>query len=33
MEAWRFKMEAWRVSRLVVADSDQLDEEQDPDPH
>ncbi len=31
--AWRLKMEVWRVCRPVVADSHQLDEEQDPDPH
>jgi hypothetical protein len=30
-EAWRLKMEPWRVYRPVVADL--FDEEQDPDPH
>ncbi len=33
MEAWRLKMEAWRVYRIVVADSHHFDEELDPDPH
>jgi hypothetical protein len=32
MEAWRIKMEPWRVCRTVVADSHHFDEEQDPDP-
>jgi hypothetical protein len=33
MEAWRFKMEPWRVYRPVVADSHYFAEELDPDPH
>jgi hypothetical protein len=36
MELWRrrgSKMEPWRVSRTVVADSHRFDVEQDPDPH
>jgi hypothetical protein len=33
MEAWRLKMEPWRVCRQVVADSHHFVEEQDPDPH
>jgi hypothetical protein len=33
IEAWRLKMETWRLCRPVVADSHNLDEEQDPDPH
>jgi hypothetical protein len=33
VEAWRLKMEPWRVCRPVVADSHHFDEEQDPDPH
>jgi hypothetical protein len=33
MEAWRLKMEPWRVCRPVVADPDLTEEEQDPDPH
>jgi hypothetical protein len=32
MEAWRLKMEPWRVYRPVVADSHNFDE-QDTDPH
>ncbi len=32
-EAWRLKMEQWRASRPVVADSHYYDEEQDPDTH
>jgi hypothetical protein len=32
MEAWRLKIEPWRVFRPVVADSHYFDEEQDPDP-
>jgi hypothetical protein len=32
MEALRLKMEPWRVCRPVVADSQHIDEEQDPDP-
>jgi hypothetical protein len=32
MEAWRLKMEPWRVYITVVADSYHFDEEQDPDP-
>jgi hypothetical protein len=31
MEAWRLKMEPWRLYRLVVADSHRLEEELDPD--
>ncbi len=33
MEAWRLKMEPWRVCWPVVEDSQHFDEEQDPDPH
>jgi hypothetical protein len=33
IEAWRLKMEIWRLCRPVVADSHNLDEEQDRDPH
>ncbi len=33
MEGRSLKMKAWRVCRPVVADSHQLDDEQDPDPH
>jgi hypothetical protein len=35
MKAWRLKIEVFRVSRPVVADSHHLDEEEgpDPDPH
>jgi hypothetical protein len=32
MEAWRLKMEMWRVCRPMVADSHHFDEEQDADP-
>jgi hypothetical protein len=32
MEAWRFKMEPWRVCRPVVAESHHFEEEKDPDP-
>jgi hypothetical protein len=32
MEAWRLKMELWKVWRPVVANSHHLDEEQDPEP-
>jgi hypothetical protein len=30
IEAWRLKMEPWRIYRPVVTDSHQFDEEQDP---
>jgi hypothetical protein len=33
MEAWRLKMEPWRVCGLVVADSHHFEKELDPDPH
>ncbi len=33
MEAWRLKMELWRVWRAVVRDLHPLNEEQGPDPH
>jgi hypothetical protein len=33
IEAWRLKLETWRLCRPVVADSHNLDEEQDPDLH
>ncbi len=35
MEAWRLKMEPWKVRRPLVGDSRHFDEEQypDPDPH
>jgi hypothetical protein len=34
MGAWRLKVEPWRgVCRLVVADSHNFDEKQDPDPN
>jgi hypothetical protein len=33
MEAWRLKIEPWRVCSPVVADSHHFDEKQDPDPH
>ncbi len=33
MEAWRLKIEPWRVCSPVVADSHLFDEKQDPDPH
>ncbi len=33
MEAWRLKIEPWRVCKQVVADSHHFDEEQDLDPH
>jgi hypothetical protein len=32
LEAWRLKMELWRVYRQVIAGSRHSDEEQDPDP-
>jgi hypothetical protein len=31
MEAWRLKMELWRVGRPMVAYSHHFDEEQDPE--
>jgi hypothetical protein len=33
MEAWRLKMEPWRVYGPVVADSNHFEEELDPDLH
>jgi hypothetical protein len=30
-EAWRLKMEPWRVCRTVVVDSQHFDEKRDPD--
>jgi hypothetical protein len=33
MEAWRLKIEAWRVYGIMVAESHHFDEEKDPDPH
>jgi hypothetical protein len=32
-EAWRLKMELWRVYRPVVADFHHFEEELDPEPH
>jgi hypothetical protein len=32
MDAWRLRMEPWRVCRPVAADSHSMDEEQVPDP-
>jgi hypothetical protein len=32
-EAWRLKMEPWKVYRPVVAQSHYYDEDQDPDSH
>jgi hypothetical protein len=32
MDAWRLKMEPWRVCRPEIADSNLCDEEQEPDP-
>ncbi len=31
MEAWRLKMEPWRVCRPIFADSQHFDDEQDPE--
>jgi hypothetical protein len=33
MEAFRLKMELWKIFRPVVADSHHFDKEKDPDPH
>jgi hypothetical protein len=33
MEAWKLRMEPWRVFIPVIADSHHLNEEQDPHPH
>jgi hypothetical protein len=33
MEAWKLKIEPWKVYRPMVADSHDLEEELDPDPH
>jgi hypothetical protein len=33
IEAWKLKMEPWRVCRPVIANSHHFDEEQDTDPH
>jgi hypothetical protein len=33
MEAWKLKMEPWRISRPLFADFHDFDEKQIPDPH
>jgi hypothetical protein len=33
VEAWRLKMEPWRVYKPVIADFHHFDEEQDQEPH
>jgi hypothetical protein len=33
MEAWRLKIEPWRICIPAEADSHHMTEDQDPDPH